>query len=212
VDQPPTVAFARPLTGATATIGTALDIELDAQDDVAVSKVELFADGVSRGALSVEPYRFSVNMVAPARAMSLQAVATDSGGHIASAMTTIQVVADDRPPMVGFRAPLEGAPTFAGRLLAVEVVASDNVAVQTAQLFVDGASAGTQASGAAEGLYRVFHWQVPVPVSRAGTELILRAEASDPSGLHAQRTIAARVVQDVPPVVAVLAPAAGSPY
>ncbi|MBS2025951.1 MAG: hypothetical protein JST92_26430, partial [Deltaproteobacteria bacterium] len=85
--------------------------------------------------------------------------------------------------------------------------ASDDVAVASAELFANGASQGVSTAGAADGLYRVFTWSVPLAGALANTSLSLTANATDTSGNVGQRAITVQVVPDLPPKISLQAPA-----
>jgi hypothetical protein len=211
-DRPPTVAFLTPTGGAEVTVGTSIEVLVQADDDVAVSSVELFGEQAAPIAVKrVPPYRFSVPASGSPRAYPLRAVAHDSSGQVAEAQLAIQIVADTRPPMVAFRAPTDGERVFAGRETIVTSVASDNVRVTSCTLTTPGATA-TLFRTYTDELYQVYEWKVAVPAGAAGSVLTLTARATDSAGLSATRALALQVVADRPPVVSLLTPAPGSPF
>jgi hypothetical protein len=74
------------------TVGRTIRAVLDARDDVAIKRVELFLDGVSQGLRTVPPYTFDVVTSGIPRDVLLHAVATDSADHAASADKTVHLV------------------------------------------------------------------------------------------------------------------------
>ncbi|MHB8879578.1 MAG: Ig-like domain-containing protein, partial [Myxococcaceae bacterium] len=96
--------------------------------------------------------------------------------------------------------------------LSVEVVATDNVQVKQAELFVGAISQGVVTGGQPQGLYRVFSWSVAVPLGAAGGPLALRAVATNSAGLTGERSLSALVVADGPPTVSIVAPAPGAAF
>ncbi|HYH99621.1 Ig-like domain-containing protein, partial [Hyalangium sp.] len=211
-DAAPTVSFVLPAAGSRATIGTQLELIANADDDVAVSTVEFFADGHSVCSAVLPPYRCTIPVTGPARTLTLRAVASDSGGRSTPVEVAVQVNEDREPPLVAFRAPAEGSFTFAGRTLSVEVAASDDVGVRDVRLELDGQPVGTQSGGTVDGLYRLFRWQVPIPVGAAGRTLVLKAVAADTSGLTRERSLEVRARRDEVPVVSITSPAPNSFY
>ncbi|MET0404151.1 MAG: Ig-like domain-containing protein, partial [Cystobacter sp.] len=211
-DAAPTVRFVMPAVNARATLGTSLEMRAEADDDVAVSSVEFFADGRSLCRAVLPPYRCTLSLTGSARTLVLRAVASDSAGHSTAAEVPVQVSEDREPPLVAFRAPSEGAFTFAGRTLSVEVAASDDVGVRDVQLSLDGKSLGTRSGGVVDGLYRLFRWEVPIPASSAGRAVALKAVATDTSGLTRERSLEVRARQDEPPAVSLTSPAPNSFY
>ncbi|HEX4384504.1 MAG TPA: Ig-like domain-containing protein, partial [Myxococcales bacterium] len=211
VDSPPTVSFSRPAAGSQITEKTTVEVLVNAQDDVAVSKVELVVNGVSAGVATRSPFLFRIpagNGAPGGTPLLLHAIATDSSSQTSAADLTLSVVPDTQAPLVGFRSPQDGAHVFAGRTLSVQVLATDDVSVASVELFANGVSQGPLTNGVVDGLYRVFTWTVPVPAGAAGTSLSLQAVAKDGSGNAGQRTITVQVVQDQPPVISISAPAA----
>ncbi|HYH97839.1 Ig-like domain-containing protein, partial [Hyalangium sp.] len=211
-DAAPTVRFVLPTAHSRATIGTQLELIAEADDDVAVSAVEFFSDGHSSCRATLPPYRCTISVAGPPRTLNLRAVASDSGGRSAAAEVALQVNEDTEPPLVAFRAPSEGSLVFAGRSLSVEVAASDDVGVRDVRLELDGQPVGTQSGGVVDGLYRLFRWQVPVPAAAAGRILVLKAVATDTSGLSRERSLEVRARRDEVPVVSITSPAPNSFY
>ncbi|HZI15279.1 MAG TPA: Ig-like domain-containing protein, partial [Myxococcus sp.] len=211
-DQPPEVAFTRPLAGAEATVGAGLEVLVDAKDDVAIRSVALFLDETAVGTRTLPPYRFEVPISGAPRGAELRAVATDSGGRTTEVRQPLQISGDQKAPLVGFRAPADGTRVFAGRTVLVEVVASDDVEVAWAELYLGTTRLERLTGGTQEGLYRVFRFPLAVPASAEGTRLQLRAVAADRSGLTGERSQELLAVRDLPPTVTLLSPPPGSPY
>ncbi|HEX8440228.1 Ig-like domain-containing protein, partial [Archangium sp.] len=211
-DAAPTVAFASPASGASVTAGTDLEVLVQAKDDVGVQSVKLFADNILMQTLGVPPYRFVLRPSGAGRTMTLRAEVADAANQTASVELPVQVVEDSEAPLVAFRSPNQGARVFAGRSTAVEVVASDNVSVSQAELFLGTQSLGTKTGGLREGLYQVFSWNVAVPAQAAGSTLSLRAVARDASGRKSESTLELNAVTDLPPRVSLALPAPGSPF
>ncbi|MBS2024378.1 MAG: hypothetical protein JST92_18415, partial [Deltaproteobacteria bacterium] len=130
-DAPPQVSFTRPEDGSTVTEHTTLEVVVNAVDDVAVKQVALSVNGAPLATATRAPYVFLVpagSAGANGATLTLHAVATDSSNLTSSADLNLSVQKDKKPPLVGFRAPLADAHVFAGRTLAVQVLASDDVA------------------------------------------------------------------------------------
>ncbi|MHB8876767.1 MAG: Ig-like domain-containing protein, partial [Myxococcaceae bacterium] len=113
-DTPPTAAFLKPAPGGTAYLGTALEVLVEADDDVAVTLVQLFADGVSIGSRQSPPFAFTLPLSGAARTLALRAVATDSSGQAVEASSSVQLTQNTQAPLVAFRSPLGGSKVFAG--------------------------------------------------------------------------------------------------
>ncbi|AKQ66210.1 hypothetical protein A176_003122 [Myxococcus hansupus] len=208
-DAKPSVAFA-PSTPTEATVGTDIHVEVLATDDVGVTSVELLVNGVSKGTAVVAPYRFSFTVDGPPGTVRLEARARDQASE-STAEAFLTVVPDTRKPLVTFRAPLLGAPVFAGRPLSVEVAAADDVKVARVELFAPH-SLGALTQGTEENLYHVYRWSLPATAIPTEGKLKLRAVATDSSGLTAERELEVAVVEDLPPVVTLTSPASGTIY
>jgi hypothetical protein len=208
-DAAPTVAFVRPSENAVVTRGVATSVLIQANDDVAVTGVTLTVGGQTTTRLA-PPYLFSF-VPAGSGATELVATATD-GVQTATARLTVNVSDDTEPPFVAFKSPQAGARVVAGRSITVEVVALDNVAVSSVELFADNASLGVRTQASSSGAYSLFSWPLAIPESSKNQTILLRARARDSAGLETTREQALRVTADEPPVVSIVYPSQGSRY
>ncbi|RKG72878.1 hypothetical protein D7W79_27160, partial [Corallococcus exercitus] len=208
-DAAPTVSFPL-LTPTKATVGTTVDVSVVASDDVGVTTVKLLLDGESQGEATAPPYHFSFKVKGPARMATLVARASD-GTHFTETQSQLDIVGDTQPPMLTFRSPAPGAPVFAGRTMEVVVAALDDVELKEVALCAEDNCLGPTA-GSPDGLYQVYRWMVPVAANLEGQTLTLKATAKDSSDLTAVRQLPVAVVRDLPPVVTLVVPAAGTPY
>lgn len=135
----PTVTFVSPVDGAA--ISGVVSVELNAMDDGAISKVELYAGGILRGATTDAPYRISLDTSGMAEGLTqLRAVATDAANKTGEA--TINVAVDNTtPPVITLMTPL--ANRAYGGALQIELTATDATAVTSVVLLVDGATITT---------------------------------------------------------------------
>ncbi len=141
---PPTVAFTNPLQGQTVT-GT-VSVQVSASDSGSgMQSVSLSIDGSSVGTLNAAPYQWSWNTSSLAAGThTLLATARDVAGNTATRSITVTVQSQDTtPPIVTILSPTGG---YLARLLDVRVNAWDNVAVQRAELYLDGVLVGTSTS------------------------------------------------------------------
>src|SRR4030095_2763710 len=135
-----------PSNGSTASGG--LSIFVSAIDNVGVTRVDLYIDGLLHGSDTTTPYSFFWDTTAAASGShALLAVAQDASGNIGtSASTSVNIannqVADTQPPSVSISAPVS-VNRGAGNKLTVTVAASDNVGVASVQLYLDGSLVGT---------------------------------------------------------------------
>ena len=91
VNQPPSVAFTAPTSGASVPAGS-VAVTVSASDtDGTVSSVQLYVDGTSAGTDTTSPYSWTVTLAAGAH--TLRAVATDNGGATGESSIPVTAVA-----------------------------------------------------------------------------------------------------------------------
>jgi chitinase len=134
---PPTVSLTSPATNAAAS-GT-VSVSASAADNVGVTSVEFYVNGVLQATDTATPYLYSWNTAAlPSGPYTLTAKAYDAAGNVGtSADVSVTVVNDVTPPTVTLVTPANGA-TVSG-IPAVTANASDNVAVTKVEFYLDGA-------------------------------------------------------------------------
>lgn len=170
--QPPTVAVTSPSSGARLT--GLVTLEASATDNVGVTHVEFFVDGVSVGQVTSAPWQAQVDLSsATDGAHTLTAKAVDAAGNSATsdgvAVTVGNGPVDQAAPGVSVVRPTTGQSS--GLEVTVEVTATDDVGVAKVDLEVDGALVKTLTSAP---------WTVMLEVS-AGPHSIV-AIAWDASG------------------------------
>lgn len=207
----PAIAFTQPvIIGGIASVGKSANeiIEVNAQDNKAVTSVSVYADGYPMGTMTAAPYRFTWNTAAMALGSQhlLQALAADAAGNstVAALTVTITAPADTTAPMVSFQQPLAGAAIALSTGEQVTVSAWDNIGVASVNLYVDGALLGTSAIAPYS-----FTWNTSSLAG--GSSHTLRAVAADQAGNSAEASIGVTIAlpRDVaPPSVSFLAPQA----
>lgn len=140
--QAPTVSLASPGS----TVKGVVAVNVSAADNVGVTRVELYAGGALVASDTASPYSFSWDSTTRADgAATLLAKAFDAAGNASSSSVNVTVantvVADTVAPAVTIANPAQGA-TVNGNV-AINVGASDNVAVAEVSLYIDGALAAT---------------------------------------------------------------------
>ena len=143
----PSVAMTSPGNGATVS-GTAV-VDVVADDNVGVVKVDLYVDDVFFASDTASPYSFAWDTTALTNgAYTLRAVAADAAGNTASTLPVTLTVAntppDNTPPSVSINAPAAGA-TVSGTT-TVTATATDKVGVVSTALYVDGVLSTTDAT------------------------------------------------------------------
>ncbi|MBI5549624.1 MAG: IPT/TIG domain-containing protein, partial [Deltaproteobacteria bacterium] len=216
-DLAPTVAIVRPTDGSSVSVDL-FEVEVTAEDDVAVERVELYVEkaeiiGGFRhvGTRFFSPYQFTVYTPGGTEPKVLRAVAIDSGGKTTESRITVRAAEDREAPLLAFQSPLDQAQVYGGQTITVQVGASDNVGVYKVELFVAEMAQAAYVE-ASRDFYRTFTWPLTIDPALVGSTLTLRVRAEDAFRNAAERVINVRVVEDRPPSVVVTAPAPGSPY
>ena len=186
----PTVAMTAPLAGATVS-GTAV-VDVTADDNVGVVKVDLYVDGVYFVTDTSAPYSFAWDTTAVANGShTLQAVASDAASNSAST-TAITVTVSNAPPdttapVVSITAPAAGA-SVSGTTV-VTATATDNVGVTKVDFYVDGVLKATDTAAP-----YAFSWNTTTSSNGAH---VLQAAASDAAGNVANSAITVTVANNV---------------
>jgi hypothetical protein len=137
---PPAASITAPANGAT--VSGTVSVTATASDNVGVTKVEFYLDGVLQSTDTTSPYAWSWNTATASNAThSLTAKAYDAANNIgtssAVSVTVSNAGGDTTPPTVSITAPANGA-TVSGTV-SITATASDNVGVAKVEFYVDGA-------------------------------------------------------------------------
>ncbi len=135
----PSVTISSPVSGITAS--GILSITARAYDDVAITKVESYIDGVLFGTDTTDPYSFDWNTTRlPNGLHSLMARAYDAAGHStlsgATSVTTANVV-DTTAPTTTITSPANGTTYTSAQTITLTASAGDNVGIAKVE-FYDG--------------------------------------------------------------------------
>jgi hypothetical protein len=128
----------------TGTSGT-ITLNATASDNVGVTSVEFFIDGVSRGSDTSSPYSLGFNSTTLTNGThALTARAVDAAGNAttssAASFSVSNTTADTTPPTVS--ASVSGT----SGTITLNATASDNVGVTSVEFFIDGVSRGSDTS------------------------------------------------------------------
>ncbi|MDO8332206.1 MAG: S8 family serine peptidase, partial [Fluviicoccus sp.] len=144
-NQVPTVSISSPTGG---TVKGIVTVGVSAIDNVGVTKVDLYAASALVATDIAAPYSFSWDTSTRVDgATTLTAKAYDAAGNVSSSTVNVSVAnsttiaADVTPPVVSISSPINGT-TVSGNV-SISVNASDNVAVSSVSLYVDGALKAT---------------------------------------------------------------------
>ena len=219
-DRRPALAILAPADGDRAVEATRIPVLIAAEDDVAVTAVELQtqtydAQGapIPGGAVvqieDAPPYAFLVDVPVGVDEIELQAWAVDSAGHRVESQQVFVSVTEDEPPIVAMGYPRPLDTLTQGRAVRARVAAHDDVGIARVELTVEGVVDGPLTMSAWEA---PFYFDVPLPLGNAGRTLTFRARAVDSIGQITEAApVATVVLRDVtPPDVAFRRPADGA--
>jgi hypothetical protein len=138
------VSIASPGNGSV--VSGVVTVDVTAFDGGGVSRVELLADGVLIGTDTLAPFSFSWDSTRRSDgAATIQARAVDSSGNSSSAQISVTVRNDLVAPSVTILNPANGS-TVSGTV-SVQISASDNQAVKSLALVIDGKTVASVSGG-----------------------------------------------------------------
>ncbi|HSX41279.1 MAG TPA: Ig-like domain-containing protein [Candidatus Saccharimonadales bacterium] len=212
---PPTAKFTAPLANATLT-GQQV-ITVDATDNAAVSRVDIYWDGYYNSigfmtSTNTAPYTFYFDTTKLTNGSHrLCTKATDTSLNGGGACVTVNVkndtVLDTTPPTATLTAPANGATV--SNSVAVNATASDNVGITSTELYIDGLLRSS-----AQGATLAFTWDSTKETNGAHSLLIKAYDAAGNTGTSTTSTVT--VSNTVPtsdtaaPTVTITQPANGS--
>ncbi|MDD2852241.1 MAG: Ig-like domain-containing protein, partial [Desulfuromonadaceae bacterium] len=132
---PPTVDITSPSAGVN--VSGAVSINVDAADNVGVTKVEFFINDQLKASETSAPYFYSwdTSSVTPG-AYTLMAKAYDAAGNVSQSSRSVTVVNDSIPPTVAMTSPVNNA-VLSGTA-TISAGASDNVSVSRVEFYGNG--------------------------------------------------------------------------
>ena len=153
----PAVALTAP--AAASTVSGIVSVNVSATDNVGVTRVEWYLNGVCAGTNFSASAGFSWDTTTTANGSNmLQARAYDAAGNVGASSTIAVSVQnappDVTPPTVRITSPSNGT-VLTGKSVTVFVTASDNVGVTRVDLLVDGKNYATSSSATP-----VFSWSI----------------------------------------------------
>lgn len=201
----PTVSITSPASGAS--ISGTTSVAISATDNVGVTSVELYVDGVLKGTDTSSPYSVSLNTTQlSAGTHTLQAKAYDAAGNVGqSTAFSVAVVNDTTAPTASITSPTSSS-TVSGTV-TVNVSATDAMGVSKVELYVNGSLYATYGSAP----YSIT-WNTS---SYANGTYTLQAKAYDAAGNVGQSssvtvTVSNTVADTTVPTVAVSSPVNGA--
>ena len=182
---PPSVSIASPTGGS---VSGVVAVSTSATDNVGVTRVDLLVNGSVVASDTSAPYNFSWDSSAFAgSSVTLTARAYDAAGNAATSQSvTLSVTSaaapsnpDTTPPVVRITSPANGSRV--NGMVNVAVSASDNVAVSSVSLSIDGMTVATSNSGSIS-----YKWNTKKIASGSH---VISATARDSSGNQATTSI-----------------------
>ena len=171
----PTVSISSPVNGAS--ISGAINVLVNASDNVGVSSVSLSVDGSVVASSSTSPYTFPWNSATASNGThTLTATAKDAAGNTKAFSIQVSVnniaIGDIAKPTVNITSPVNGSSVTG--TVSVAVTATDNTGVSSVQLSADGTVVG-----ALSGSPYTFSWNTSTVATGVHT---LTATANDAAG------------------------------
>jgi len=213
----PSVRLASPDGSLQAEAGATVEIDVAADDDVGIVRIELLPDGQAAQIRTIpatraarERFFVAVPASLPLGAtLAISASAFDAAGNAGSAAALTLTVADLSAPALTIAEPLEQALVPPGESFPVRVRANDRSGVALLALAASGAASASEErlfDPPAPDVDELFFVAVPADAP-AGAILSLAVVADDPAGRRASATRTVRVADLEPPNVATVDPA-----
>lgn len=197
--EAPTITLTSP--GANSTVSGTVEITVDAADNLGVSRVEFYKNGVLMASTGSSPYSYSWDTrPVPSGSYTIAAKAYDAFGNAGQSQSVTVTVSNDlAPPSVSLTSPGPGA-TVQGTT-TVSASASDNSAVAKVEFYRDGALAATATKAP-------YSWNWDTRSSSNGSHTVT-AKAYDASGnVGVSQSVTVKVSNDVvAPSVTLTSPA-----
>jgi len=131
----PTVGITSPLNAAN--VSGTVTVSVSASDNIGVTKVEFYVNGVLKATDTATPYTYSWNTsTLAAGAYTLSVKAYDAAGNVGQASSTVNVVTDTTPPTVAVTSP--GNNAILSGTVTISSSASDNVGVALVEFYSNG--------------------------------------------------------------------------
>jgi hypothetical protein len=132
---PPTVSITSPANGSS--VSGTVSVNATASDNVGVTKVEYYVNGILQATDTSSPYVYSWNTSGLVSGnYTLLAIAYDAAGNTGQSSVTVNIAADTTPPTVSLTSPSNGATISV--TVPISATASDNVGVSSVEFYNDG--------------------------------------------------------------------------
>ncbi|MBU5638110.1 fibronectin type III domain-containing protein [Geomonas sp. Red69] len=200
--QPPVTSITYPATSTT--VAGVVSVTADATDNVGVTKIEFYVNGVLKATDTASPYVFSWDTTALAPgSYTLMTKAYDAAGNVGQSQSvTVTVANDTQAPTVSVTSPSNNL-TVSGSV-SIAASATDNVGVSRVDFYVNNALLGSTNMAP-----YTYNWNTKTVANGVYN---ITAKAYDAAGNIGQSQITTvNVFNDVTaPVVTLTSPAGGS--
>jgi hypothetical protein len=178
---PPTTSITSPANGST--LSGSVTISASASDNVGVTRVELWLDGVLGATATTAPYNFTWNTAASTNGShTLQTKAYDAAGNmgVSSIMTVTASNLTATSLAVSITNPTNGGTVPRNTYVMINASATDNTTITRVQFYVDNNLLGTVSTAPYS-----YPWRVP---GKKGSHSV-KAQAYDAKGNSAVQAI-----------------------
>lgn len=209
-DAPPTLTVTTPAVGGSVVEGATITVSVDAMDNLGVSRVEFFVNGVLFATDTTAP--FIADVVVPPRngdnRLLIEAVATDTAGQTGRTLRAVDIVMDS-PPQVNLTAPVDGTTVVSGSRLPLRATAADDVGIRAVQFFTQ-LGAGALMPAGAPLTAPPFEMAFMVPNGSGGMTLMVTAKATDTAGQETTSAVSSvRILSSAAPTITITSPMNG---
>ncbi|WP_304943083.1 Ig-like domain-containing protein [Vallitalea guaymasensis] len=184
-DVAPTCNITSPSNGDT--VNAMLAIEANAEDNVAVSKVEFYVDNNKIGEVTAAPYNFNWNTNTVNNGnynLKVKAIDTSNNEATSSEITvTVNNVIDDEAPTCNITSPANGDDV--NGTININADAQDNIAVNKVEFYVDNNKIGEDTTSPYS-----FEWDTTTVSNASHTLKVKAIDTSDNEGLSNEITVA----------------------
>ena len=201
-DQPPVIdPLAGPASGSIVTEGETVRFAAVASDDRGVA-VDLLLGGAVVQTRAAAPFAFDlvIPLAVLGNPITVQLVARDTQGQMASLPPVVLEIADDAPPAVILTSPASGSEAVEGSLLTLTASVADDLGVRSVDFRIDGISVGSRAEPP-------FALTARLPGGTDTSLVLIEAVATDTAGQTGRASVIVTRRDDLlPPTLALRAP------
>lgn len=195
---PPVISQTAPLQGSS--VGGSVTVSCTASDDVGVTRVEFFVNGVMGAALNTTPYKYQWDATSvPNGSYILTAKAYDAADHVTTSpavtVTVNNPVSDTTDPTVSIGTPANG--TALNGAVVVTASANDAAGVSRVEFYLNGALASTDTTAPYS-----FTWDTTAVANGPHTLTAKAYDAAGNTGQSSTVTVSVANVAVTPPPAA----------